>query len=65
MKLVFTSWESGCEEVYTKGWKILADSIVSTSKDVVIYHDDILALEDGTVVRFLYCLLIGKSDLFI
>ncbi|KAL3985793.1 Regulator of chromosome condensation (RCC1) repeat family protein [Acanthocheilonema viteae] len=49
MKLVFTSWESGCEEVYTKGWKILADSIISTSRDVVIYRGDILALEDSTV----------------
>uniref|UniRef100_A0A1I7VSJ6 Kinase domain-containing protein n=1 Tax=Loa loa TaxID=7209 RepID=A0A1I7VSJ6_LOALO len=49
MRLVFTSWETGCKEIYTKGWKILADSIVSTSRDVVIYHGDILALEDGTV----------------
>uniref|UniRef100_A0A0R3RQ10 Alsin n=1 Tax=Elaeophora elaphi TaxID=1147741 RepID=A0A0R3RQ10_9BILA len=49
MRLVFTSWESRCEEVYTKGWKILADSVIPTSKDVVIYRGDILALEDGTV----------------
>lgn len=54
MRLAFTCWESGCEEVYTKGWKILADSIISTSRDVVIYHGDVLALEDGTVVRFVF-----------
>ncbi|VDK74253.1 unnamed protein product [Litomosoides sigmodontis] len=54
MRLVFTCWESGCEEVYTKGWKILADSIISTSRDVVIFHGDVLALEDGTVVRFVF-----------
>ncbi|CAG9533079.1 unnamed protein product [Cercopithifilaria johnstoni] len=52
MRLVFTSWESGCEEVCAKGWKILADSIISTSRDVVIYHGDILALEDGTVYMY-------------
>ncbi|KAM3716828.1 Acyl-[acyl-carrier-protein]--UDP-N-acetylglucosamine O-acyltransferase [Dirofilaria immitis] len=49
MKLIFISWESGCEEVYTKGWKILADSIALTPTDIVIYHGDILHLEDDTV----------------
>uniref|UniRef100_A0A8R1TWZ3 Uncharacterized protein n=1 Tax=Onchocerca volvulus TaxID=6282 RepID=A0A8R1TWZ3_ONCVO len=49
MRLVFTSCESGCEEAYSKQWKILADSIVLTSRDIVIYHGDILTLEDGTV----------------
>ncbi|VDN95270.1 unnamed protein product [Brugia pahangi] len=52
MRLVFTSWESESEEIYKKGWKILADPTVLTSRDVVIYHGDILALEDGTVYMY-------------